>query len=42
MEQILCLKNVTKYYGFGSVVTKALDGITFDVEAGEFLSLIHI
>ncbi len=40
MEQILSLKNVTKYYGFGSVVTKALDGISFDVEAGEFTAIM--
>ena len=31
-EKILEIENVTKYYGSGAVVTKALDGISFDVE----------
>lgn len=40
MKKILSLKNVTKYYGGGSVVTKALDGVTFDVEEGEFTAIM--
>ena len=40
MKEILSLKNVTKYYGSGSVVTRALDGITFDVEEGEFTAIM--
>ena len=33
-EKILEIENVTKYYGSGTVVTKALDGISFDVADG--------
>jgi len=40
MKNIVSLKNVTKYYGSGSVVTKALDGITFDVEEREFTAIM--
>ena len=30
-KEILNVRNVTKYYGSGSTVTKALDGIFFSV-----------
>lgn len=40
MEKILRLENVTKYYGTGSVVTKALDGISFEIEKGEFTAIM--
>lgn len=40
MNPILYVKNVTKYYGSGNIVTKALDGITFSVENGEFLAIM--
>lgn len=40
MEAILEVKNVTKYYGSPSVVTKALDGISFTVEKGEFTAIM--
>lgn len=40
MDAILELKNVTKYYGSGSVVTKALDGISFSVRKGEFTAIM--
>ena len=40
MEKILEIENVTKYYGSGAVVTKALDGISFDVEKGEFTAIM--
>lgn len=40
MNEILEIKNVTKYYGKGSVVTKALDGISFSVEKGEFTAIM--
>ena len=40
MNEILEIKNVTKYYGEGSVVTKALDGISFSVEKGEFTAIM--
>lgn len=40
MDKILQVKNVTKYYGGGTVVTKALDGISLDVEQGEFVAIM--
>ena len=40
MQKILEVKNVTKYYGAGSVVTKALDGISLTVEKGEFVAIM--
>ena len=38
--EILTIRNVTKYYGNGSVITKALDGISFSVEKGEFTAIM--
>lgn len=40
MSEILKISNVTKYYGSGSVVTRALDGISFSVETGEFTAIM--
>lgn len=40
MDKILEVRNVTKYYGRGSVVTKALDGISFCVVKGEFTAVM--
>lgn len=40
MNRILEVENVTKYYGSGSVVTKALDGVSFSVEEGEFTAIM--
>ena len=40
MQNILEIKNVTKYYGGGSVITKALNGISFDVNKGEFTAVM--
>ena len=40
MNQILEVKNVTKYYGNGSIVTKALDGISFSVEEEDFTAIM--
>ena len=40
MQEILNVQNVVKYYGGGSVVTKALDGISFTVSAGEFIAVM--
>lgn len=40
MNKILQVKNVTKYYGSGSVITKALDGISLDIEKGEFVAIM--
>jgi len=40
LKDILQVKNVTKYYSSGSVVTKALDGISFTVNQGEFTAIM--
>ncbi len=40
MEKIVQLTNVTKYYGRGNMVTKALDGISFAVGEGEFTAIM--
>ncbi len=40
MRNILEVKNVTKYYGGGSVVTKALDGISLTIGKGEFVAVM--
>ena len=34
METILKIDNIEKYYGNKSNMTKAIDGISFDVEPG--------
>ena len=39
MAKVLEVKNVTKHYG-GSVVTKALDNVTFDIYDGEFVAMM--
>ena len=40
MEKILEVKNIEKYYGNKSNLTKAIDNISFDVEMGEFLGIM--
>lgn len=40
METILEIDNIEKYYGNKSNMTKAIDGISFDVEAGEFVAIM--
>ena len=40
MNEILEIRDVTKYYGSGSVVTKALDGISFGIGKGEFTAIM--
>ena len=40
MNEILSVKGVTKYYGSANIVTKALEGITFEVEKGEFTAIM--
>lgn len=40
MKEILKIQNVVKYYGNGSVVIKALDGISFSVAKGEFVAIM--
>lgn len=40
MEKILDVKNIEKYYGNKSNVTKAIDNISFSVEKGEFVGIM--
>ncbi len=40
MEKILQVKNIEKYYGNKSNLTKAIDNISFDVEKGEFVGIM--
>lgn len=40
MKKILFLKNVTKYYGNGNSVVKALDGVDFEMDRGEFVAVM--
>lgn len=40
MNEILEIRDVTKYYGSGSIVTKALDGISFGIGKGEFTAIM--
>ena len=38
MEKILEVKNVEKYYGNKSNLTKAIDNISFEINKGEFVA----
>lgn len=40
MKKILEVKNIEKYYGSKSNLTKAIDNISFNVEEGEFLGIM--
>ena len=40
MEKILKVNNVEKYYGSKSSLTKAINGISFEVEKGEFVAIM--
>ncbi len=40
MSKILEVKDIEKYYGFKSNITKAVNGITFSVENGEFVGIM--
>jgi len=40
LKEVLQVRDVTKYYGNGSVVTKALNGISFTMCQGEFTAII--
>jgi len=40
MENILEVKNIEKYYGSKSNLTKAIDNISFEVENGEFVGIM--
>lgn len=40
MEEILRVENLTKVYGKGENEVRALDGVSFSVEKGEFVAII--
>ena len=40
MNTLLEIKNVTKYYGSGNAVSKALNGVSFTMEKGEFAAVM--
>ena len=40
MSKILKIDNIEKYYGNRSNLTKAIDGISFEVEEGEFVAIM--
>ncbi len=40
MEKVLEVKNIEKYYGNKSNLTKAIDNISFDVNKGEFVGIM--
>lgn len=40
MSKVLEVKNIEKYYGNKSNLTKAIDNISFDVEKGEFIGIM--
>lgn len=40
MEKVLEVKNIEKYYGNNTNLTKAIDNISFDVEKGEFVGIM--
>ena len=40
MKNILNVKNIEKYYGNKSNITKAIDNISFNVEEGEFVGIM--
>lgn len=40
LEKILKVEKIQKYYGNKGNITKAIDGISFDVEEGEFIGIM--
>ena len=40
MKKILKVEKIQKYYGNKDTITKAIDGISFDVEEGEFIGIM--
>ena len=40
MNPLLEIKNVTKYYGSGDAVSRALNGVSFSMEGGEFTAIM--
>lgn len=39
MDNIICVQKLKKHYG-KDVITKAVDGVSFDVKKGEFLCIM--
>ena len=37
---VLKLENVKKYYGVKNNITKAVDGISFQIDEGEFVAIM--
>lgn len=40
MKKVLKVEQIQKYYGNKDNITKAIDGISFDVEEGEFIGIM--
>ncbi len=40
MENLLQVKNIEKYYGNKSNLTKAINNISFNVRSGEFVGIM--
>ena len=40
MNKILKIEKIEKYYGSKSSLTKAIDGLSFEVEKGEFVAIM--
>lgn len=40
MDNVLEVKNIEKYYGNKSNLTKAIDNISFQVQSGEFVGIM--
>lgn len=40
MNALLEIKDITKYYGSGDTVSKALNGVSFTMEQGEFTAVM--
>ncbi|MSS74251.1 ATP-binding cassette domain-containing protein [Candidatus Pacearchaeota archaeon] len=39
-EIVIKLENVTKHYSMGDAIVKAVDGISIDIEKGDFVAII--
>ena len=40
MKEVLKLDHIKKYYGNGGTITKAIEDISFSVQAGEFVGIM--
>ena len=38
--EVLKLQNLKKYYGINTNITKAVDGISFNIDEGEFVAIM--